>query len=105
MLKMNQEFVMYNENVNPIFVMNTHEEDFIYIIDTNDLTTKKYNSYMEDAMLEIFEYINGEEIKEIEFSSEEYKDMFIKQLKFYYEEGEITKWVRDYILYQVKVIY
>lgn len=56
-------------------------------------------------MLEIFEYINGEEIKEIEFSSEEYKDMFFKQLKFYYEEGEITKWVRDYILYQVKVIY
>lgn len=105
MLKMNQEFVMQNENINPIFVMNTHEGDFIYIIDTNDLTTEKYNSYMEDTMVEIFEYINGEEIKEIEFPSEEYGDMFFKQLKLCYEEGEITKWVRDYILYQVEVIY
>lgn len=85
--------------------MNTNEGDFIYIIDTNDLTTEKYNSYMEDTMVEIFEYINGEEIKEIEFPSEEYGDMFFKQLKLCYEEGEITKWVRDYILYQVEVIY
>lgn len=105
MLKMNQEFVMYNENVNPIFVMNSHEGDFIYIIDTNDLTTKKYNSYMEDTMVEIFEYIQSHEIKEIEFLNEEYKDMFFKQLNFHYEESEITKWVRDYILYQVKVTY
>lgn len=67
MLKMNQEFVMYNENVNPIFVMNTHEGDFIYIIDTNDLTTKKYNSYMEDTMVEIFEYINGKKLKKLNF--------------------------------------
>ena len=93
MLKMNQEFVMYNENVNPIFVMNTHEGDFIYIIDTNDLKMKKYNSYMEDAMLEI------------EFPGEEYRDMFFKQLNFHYGEGDITKWVRDYILYQVEVTY
>lgn len=67
MLKMNQEFVMYNENVNPIFVMNTHEGDFIYIIDTNDLTTEKYNSYMEDKMVEIFEYINGKKLKKLNF--------------------------------------
>lgn len=67
MLKMNQEFVMYNENVNPIFVMNTHEGDFIYIIDTNDLTTEKYNSYMEDTMVEIFEYINGKKLKKLNF--------------------------------------
>jgi hypothetical protein len=105
MLKMNQEFVMYNENVNPIFVMNTHEGDFIYIIDTNDLKMRKHNSYMEDAMVEIFEYIQSREIKEIEFPNEEYKDMFFKQLNFHYEEGEITNWVRDYILYQVKVNY
>ena len=90
MLKMNQEFVMYNENINPIFVMNTHEGDFIYIIDTSDLTTEKYNSYMEDTMVEIFEYIQSREIKEIEFPSEEYKDMFFKQLSFHYEEGDIT---------------
>lgn len=105
MVELKQEFVMYNENINPIFVMNTHEGDFIYIIDTNDLKMKKYNSYMEDAMLEIFEYIQSHEIKEIEFPSEEYKDMFFKQLRFHYEEDEITKWVRDYILYQVKVTY
>lgn len=105
MLKMNQEFVMYNENVNPIFVMNTHEGDFIYIIDTNDLKMRKHNSYMEDAMVEIFEYIQSREIKEIEFPNEKYKDMFFKQLNFHYEEGDITKWVRDYILYQVKVTY
>lgn len=105
MVELKQEFVMYNENINPIFVMNTHEGDFIYIIDTNDLKMKKYNSYMEDAMVEIFEYIQSREIKEIEFPNEEYKDMFFKQLRFHYEEGEITKWVRDYILYQVKVNY
>ena len=105
MVEMNQEFVMYNENVNPIFVMNTHEGDFIYIIDTNDLKMRKHNSYMEDAMVEIFEYIQSHEIKEIEFPSEEYKDMFFKQLRFHYEEGEITKWVRDYILYQVELNY
>ena len=67
MLKMNQEFVMYNENVNPIFVMNTHEGDFIQIIDTNDLTTEQYNSYMEDTMVEIFEYINGKKLKKLNF--------------------------------------
>ena len=71
MLKMNQEFVMYNENVNPVFVMNTHEGDFIYIIDTNDLKMRKHNSYMEDAMVEIFEYIQRHEIKEIELHNEE----------------------------------
>lgn len=105
MVEMNQEFVMYNENINPIFVMNTHEGDFIYIIDTNDLKMRKYNSYMEDAMLEIFEYIQSHEIKEIEFPSEEYGDMFFKQLMLHYEEGEITTWVRNYILYQVEVTY
>lgn len=105
MLKMNQEFVMYNENVNPIFVMNSHDGGFIYIIDTNDLTTKKYNSYMGDAMVEIFEYIQSHEIKEIEFPNEEYNDMFFKQLKLHYEEGDITKWVKDYILYQVEATY
>lgn len=30
---------------------------------------------------------------------------YVKQLRFHYEEGKITKWVRDYILYQVKVTY
>ena len=105
MLKMNQEFVMYNENVDPIFVMNTHEGDFIYIIDTNDLTTEKYNAHMEDAMIEIFKYIQSHTIKEIEFPNEEYADMFLKQLRFHYEEGDIDTWVHDYIIYYVKKTY
>lgn len=32
MVEMNQEFVMYNENVNPIFVMNTHEGDLFILL-------------------------------------------------------------------------
>ncbi len=99
MIKVNQEFVMYDGDQ---FIYVINDEDNIYVVKTSDLEVARWN-YFEDAMVELFEYIEKNKIEEIQFPDEDYMKMFFEQVVLHYEEDDITEEVYNYILCQVKV--